>query len=113
MSLGEYKLLKGYTIPPPPRFNINSGLHWVPQPSIRICSSHHFNNEYRVSENTFQCRVITVDSINRIVSNPNLVLFLYKAISIETREEYGILNNFNVPMDTPMRLIAYILDLNN
>jgi len=104
MSLGEYKLLKGYTIPPPPRFNINSGLHWVPQPSIRICSSHHFNNEYRVNENTFQCRVITVDSIN---------LFLYKAISIETREEYGILNNFNVPMDTPMRLIAYILDLNN
>ena len=113
MSLGEYKLLKGYTIPPPPRFNINSGLHWVPQPSIRICSSHHYNNEYRVNENTFQCRVITVDSINRIVSNPNLVLFLYKAISIETREEYGILNNFNVPMDTPMRLIAYILDLNN
>jgi len=111
MSLSEYKLLKGYTIPPPPRYNISSGLHWIQQPFVRICS---INNDLRsFQENTFHCNVITVESINRVISNPNLALFLYRAISFETREEYGILNNFNVPMNTPMRLIGYILDLSN
>lgn len=113
MFKNDYKLLRGYKSPIQESIMISSGLHWIEQPRffIPIITDSHRGRE--ISSRLFECQVISVSSINNVLSDPNKTIILYQAVCPTTLQVYNHLTRQDLPMDRYLRLIGIIINLNN